>query len=266
MLNAFGFIACAIVIFFAGRKLSLLGNIISEKRGLEKAWIGLILLATVTSLPELMTGLSSSALVESADLAVGDILGICSFNLGILALMDAFVPMRKPLFGIASQSHQLSAALGIILISLAGVALFLPVEIAITSWIGLTSILFIVIYLLSIRLIFVNNTRENSASITAAPGLKKMQVSTTAEFRFIMFAAVIVASALALPYFAKQISVQLNLNISLVGTLFLAASTSLPEIAVALSAVRMGSVDMAVGGLLGSNIFNILILAIDDLF
>ena len=57
-----------------------------------------------------------------------------------------------------------------------------------------------------------------------------------------------------------------GLEKSFVGTFFLAASTSLPEIAVSIAAVRMGSIDMAVGNLLGSNIFNILILAIDDLF
>ena len=52
---------------------------------------------------------------------------------------------------------------------------------------------------------------------------------------------------------------------SFAGTLFLAVSTSLPEIAVSIAAVRMGSIDLAVGGLLGSNLFNILILAIDDI-
>jgi cation:H+ antiporter len=51
-----------------------------------------------------------------------------------------------------------------------------------------------------------------------------------------------------------------------VGTLLLAASTSLPELAVSAAAVRMGSIDMAVGNLLGSNVFNILILALDDVF
>ncbi len=73
-------------------------------------------------------------------------------------------------------------------------------------------------------------------------------------------------AALALPYFAKHISDILNLNISFVGTLFLAVSTSIPEVAVAISAVRLGSIDLAAGSLLGSNIFNILILAIDDIF
>ena len=51
------------MIFLAGRKLSHYGDLLAERTGLGKAWIGIILLATVTSLPELMVGISSSAIV-----------------------------------------------------------------------------------------------------------------------------------------------------------------------------------------------------------
>ncbi|MFN0200621.1 MAG: hypothetical protein ACKVTZ_03835 [Bacteroidia bacterium] len=62
-----------------------------------RAWIGLILMAAVTSLPELMVGISSATIVQSADLAVGDILGSCAFNLGILSLdiMGYFYDIRS---------------------------------------------------------------------------------------------------------------------------------------------------------------------------
>ena len=125
MLYIAGFLACAAIIFFAGKKLSLYGDLLAEKTGMSKGWIGLILMASVTSLPELMVGISSAAIVKSADLATGDILGSCAFNLGILAMLDAFIPKHQPLFGIASPRHMLIAALGIILLSLVGFALFL---------------------------------------------------------------------------------------------------------------------------------------------
>src|SRR5687767_7432549 len=80
MNNGLGFLVCAAIIFLAGRKLSFYGERIAEKTGLGKAWIGLILMASVTSMPELMVGISSTAIVGSADLAVGDILGSCIFN------------------------------------------------------------------------------------------------------------------------------------------------------------------------------------------
>lgn len=50
------------------------------------------------------------------------------------------------------------------------------------------------------------------------------------------------------------------------GTLFVAFATSVPELVVTLAAVRLGALDMAIGNLLGSNLFDMLLVAIDDLF
>ena len=112
MTSILGFAACAVIIFFAGKKLSFYGDQIAEKTGLGKAWIGLILLASVTSLPELIVGISSSAMIGSADLAVGDVLGSCAFNLAILAILDIFMPQHQHVFYIASSlRHVFSAAL-----------------------------------------------------------------------------------------------------------------------------------------------------------
>ncbi|MEO0001678.1 MAG: hypothetical protein RL766_1724 [Bacteroidota bacterium] len=260
-----GFLCCALVIFFAGQKLSYYGDLLANVTGMSKGWIGIILMASITSLPELMVGISSAALIGSADLAVGDIIGSCAFNLGILALMDAFTPKKQPIFGMASQTHILNAGLGIILITLVGLVMFIPHHIAITPWIALSSIIFIFIYLISIRIIYFNEKNHpeslTQTNVTGAPPDTKHIIG-----KFILFAALIVISALALPFFAVQIAEITGLEKSFVGTFFLAVSTSLPEIAVSIAAVRIGSIDMAVGNLLGSNIFNILILAIDDLF
>lgn len=263
------FIVCAAIIFWAGRKLSYYGDLLATKTGLGKAWIGLMLMASITSLPELMVGISSAAIVQSPDLAVGDVLGSCVFNLFILALMDAFVPKHKPILTVASQSHALAAAFGIILLGMAGLGLFLPVDIVITSWIGFTSVVFIVIYLASIRMIFLHEKKHAVTSVivksvqeTKEQSMPMRQITG----RLIFFALVIVLCGLTLPFLADLIAVETGLGKSFVGTLFLAASTSLPEMAVSIAAIRMGAIDLAVGNLLGSNIFNILILAIDDIF
>ncbi len=266
MLNFFGFLFCAVVIFLAGKKLAHYGDLIAELTGLGKAWIGLILMASVTSLPELMVGISSSAIVQSADLAVGDILGSCAFNLGILALMDAFTPKNRPLFGYASQSHVLAAALGLILVAMAGVGIYFPNDLVITPSIGLTSVSFMIIYLAAVKIIYQYGKKTQTETVAGddqdAPAVELKSVVAW----YVLYAAIIIAAALFLPHFAEKIAEQTGLGKSFVGTLFLAASTSLPEIAVSLAAVRMGSVDLSVGNLLGSNIFNVFILFIDDLF
>jgi len=265
MLYILGFLACALVIFFAGKKLSFYGDLLADATGISKGWIGIILMASVTSLPELMVGIGSVAIVGSADLAVGDIIGSCAFNLGILAMLDAFTPKHKPIFGIASQTHILNAGLGIILIALVGLTMFIPHHIAITPWIALSSIIFIFVYLISIRIIYYNEKNHpNNEQLHQ----QKNNIPSTKTIikKYILFSSLIIVVALALPFFAEHIAEITGLQKSFVGTFFLAISTSLPEIAVSIAAVRMGSIDMAVGNLLGSNIFNILILAIDDLF
>lgn len=256
-------------IFFAGKKLSWYGDLLAEKTGWGKAWVGLILMASVTSLPELTVGISSSAIIQSADLAVGNVLGSCAFNLGILALMDAFVPKHRHIFAVASTSHVMAAALGIIPLAMVGFGLLLNEKIVLISWIGLTSVIFIIIYFISIRLIFLHEKRYlmHAEVMTYYPAAEKKQLSfRLIVSRFIVYAVIIVLSGLALPYFAEHIAEQTGMKTSFVGTLFLAGSTSLPEIAVSLAAVRMGGIDLSVGNLLGSNIFNIFTLAINDIF
>jgi cation:H+ antiporter len=267
MIHFAGFIGCAAVIFFAGQRLSFYGDLLAEKTGMGKAWIGLILMASVTSLPELMVGISSSAIVQDADLAVGDIMGSCAFNLGILAMMDAYVPRANGILRVASKNHILAAALGLILVALVGLGLFLPQEIQLLSFIGITSISFIIVYLFSIRLIYRHEMNNSQAKPTDASAHDDDRLSLRqVVLRYALFALVIVAAALALPYFAEHIAEQTGLGKSFVGTLFLAVSTSLPEIAVSIAAVRIGSIDLSVGNLLGSNLFNVFILAIDDMF
>ncbi len=259
-----GFAVCATIIFLAGKRLSYYGDLLADLTGMGKAWIGLILMAAVTSLPELMVGISSVAIVGSPDLAVGDIMGSCAFNLGILSLMDMFTPKNRPLFSSVSQSHILAACFGIILILMAGLGLFLDEDMVLTPSIGLTSLSFAAMYFVAMKVIYNYQKSHPNAEEhhQDSGGLTLRQVS----IRYAGFASIIIVAALALPFFAEQIAEATGLGKSFVGTLFLAISTSLPEVAVSLAAIRMGSPDLAVGNLLGSNIFNIFILFLDDLF
>ena len=80
-----------------------------------------------------------------------------------------------------------------------------------------------------------------------------------------MLSALVVAAAgVWLPVAGAQLADALQWNRSFIGTLFIALTTSLPELAVTLSAIKLRALDMAVGNLLGSNLFNVVIIAIDD--
>lgn len=259
-----GFIVCGIIILWSGKRLSHYGDLIAELTGMGKLWLGMVLMASITSLPELIVGISSSAIVKSADLAVGDILGSCAINLGILAMLDVFSPKRAPLLGTASTNHILAAAFGIILVALAGAGLFLQSDYSIIPGIGLISISFAVLYFLSMRIMYSFGKRNASQKVALEAKVGSLPLRKVIV-RFSLFALIIIASALMLPHFAEIIAAETGLGESFVGTLFLAVSTSLPEVAVSFAAIRIGSADMAVGNLLGSNIFNIFILFLDDI-
>lgn len=260
-----GFAVCSATIVFAGTRLSQYGDRIAELTGIGKAWIGLIVMASVTSLPELITGISSVTFVNAPNLAAGDIFGSCVFNLLILSVLDAF--MKKPLTSIVKSSHILAGSFGILLISIAGIGLLFPSLFPVVGWVSVNTFMIFAIYLIAIWLIFKFEQKNSAAtptaaseSHTAAPALKKTLLL------YGLNALVVVAAALFLPYLGEIIALESGLGNTFFGTLFIAATTSLPELVVSISAIRMGSVDMAVGNLFGSNIFNIFILGIDDLF
>jgi cation:H+ antiporter len=165
-------------------------------------------------------------------------------------------------------SHIVAAIFGIILLTVAGMAIYLSHEIPSILWISSFSFVLFGVYLVSIWGIF---KYEHAALIEAPPVVIPQTNSHSAELKkviggYALHALIVLGAALFLPYFGEHIASHTGLGNSFFGTLFLAAATSLPELVVSLAALRMGSLDMAVGNLLGSNVFNMLILGIDDVF
>ena len=263
MADAFWFTLCAALILFSGSRLSRYGDRIAALTGLGRAWLGLVLLATVTSLPELFVGIGSAGIRQNADLAVGDVLGSCVFNLMILSMLDAF--HRGPgLLSTVAPKQVLIAALGIVLLALVGFGLFLPEQIVVMGWVGALSLVFIAVYVVAMRVVYRHFAQDEGerAGERNDKGMKELRKVLK---WYALHAAVVIAAALFLPGLAEGIMEATGLKASFVGTLLLATSTSLPEVAVSVAALRIGAVDMAVSNLLGSNLFNIVILAIDDI-
>jgi cation:H+ antiporter len=259
------FLICVTVITISGIKLSRYGDAIADKTGLGASWIGVILLGTVTSLPELVTGISSVTIANTPNIAVGDVLGSCVFNLLIIVLLD-FMHRPASLYSRASQGHILSAAFGVFMIGFAGFNILLSTlgnDLAF-GHIGIYSPIILVMYLLIMRTVFRYEKAQvktfTQAETDQYPGLTKQQ----AILRYLIAAGFVILAGSLLPYIGKTIAEQMGWHESFVGTLFIAFATSLPEIVVTVAALRLGAVDMAVGNLLGSNLFNITILAIDD--
>jgi len=224
-------------------------------------------LATVTSLPELITGISSVVFAGTPDIAAGDVLGSCVFNLLIIVILDY---MHRPasVYSNASQGHILSAAFGVMLIGITGFNILLSSKGNNLHFfhIGLYTPVILVFYFIAMRTVFryekIQMAKFAVLEEDQYPGLSLQQ----AVIRYLVAASLVVFAGSFLPFIGKEIAQQMGWYESFVGTLLVAFATSLPEVVVTLAALRLGAVDMAIGNLFGSNIFNICILAIDDLF
>jgi len=263
----FNFIVCIAAILFAGTKLAKYGDVIAARTGLGRVWIGLLLLAFITSLPELTTGISAVALVKIPDLAMGTLLGSCLFNLLILAVLD-ILHRRVPILTNASRSHLASAGVGILLITVAAVSIFAGEGFSGISlaWIGLPSIIIFGLYVVGVRELFRFERKQQSA----APEDDSPQyddVSMKAIWiKFALAAAVVIGAGIWLAYIGEDIAKVTGLGASFVGSLFLAFTTSVPELALTIAAVRIGAIDMAVADLMGANMINMAKIFILDIF
>ena len=253
------FVFCALLVLFFGTKLSRYGHIIAEKTGLSGLWVGLLLLAIVTSLPEIITGVSAVTMVgglQGANLAVGNIFGSNALNLFIIALLDIlYRPM--PLLSMAGRGHSFPAVLGILLIAFAGGSVLLSTEVweGALGWVSIYSFVLIIIYLWGTRRVFQSEGREQQLEATE---LHYENISPRRTYMGFAIAALgIIGAGTWLALIGDEIAASTGWGASFVGSLFLAVTTSLPELVVCITALRIGAMDMAIADVLGSNMFNI---------
>jgi cation:H+ antiporter len=250
-----------LLVLFSGTKLARYGDVIAEKTGLSGLWVGVLLLAIVTSLPEVITGVSAVTAVggdRGPDLAVGTIFGSNLFNLVIIAVLD-IISRGPPLLSRVGTGHWLSGGLGIALMALAGGSILLGTRVwdgAVVGWVGIYSFALIILYLWGSRAIFRFERRKRPEQEVRA--LRYENISPRrAYFGFAIAALAIIGAGTWLAFIGDELAEITGWDATFIGSLFLAATTSLPELAVSISALRIGAVDMAIADMLGSNMFNV---------
>lgn len=296
--SAFGvivafFVAAAIVVG-AGTKLSAYGDALGERTGLGSGLVGLLFLAAVTSLPELVVSTTStiaasvkaSALLSQAeralafgagaDLAIGNMVGSNVFNLMLFVLVD-LVQGKGALLHRLSRNHVMSAASGLWMIGLllfgfalcgrgwGGTAWIVP-------WLEVGPVTPI-LFLGYVTVMVLQGRLESRPDPDLHPEERTAQTAnrlvTMPAIRFYgtlaVLALLIILGGIWLSLLGDRMAVVFGLKQSFIGTIFLALSTSLPELVVSISAARMGAFNMAAGNVLGSNIFNIVIVFTADI-
>lgn len=250
------FLASGAAIVLAGTALARSADAIAEASGLGRVWIGSVLLAGATSLPELATDVAAVRMGAS-DLAVGDLFGSSLANMLILALVD-LLPPRRGVLQRAALDHALAAALAIALSALAAVLVFIRPAEAILG-VAPGSVLIFLFYVAGARAVYLHSVRDGAAPDLARKSIRRPLRS------FALAALGVLAAAPAFAWAARGIAEISGLGNTFVGTALVGLATSLPEVVTCLAAVRIGSFDLAVGNLFGSNAINMAILLPLDL-
>ena len=257
-----GLVAGAAGVVYAGIVLAKSADVIATKTGLGGLWLGMVLLAFATSLPELATA-AVTVLIDAPDLAAGNLFGSNMANMLILAALN-LVP-GSAVFRRASLDQALSATLAISLTAMAAGFVLLATPLAIGRF-GPGSVLLITTYLVGSRAILRHTTAGDGGGEAApdddpGPGWSLRKAAGI----FVVGTVVVTVSA---PVFglAAEGAVELTgLTESFVGVIVLGVATSLPEVVTSLAALRIGAHDLAVGNLFGSNAINMVMFVPLDL-
>lgn len=264
MLTAWAvFFLSAAVIVYAGAKLSRYGDRIADLTGLGGLWIGVVLMAAATSLPEIFTDVSA-ALMNAPDLAAGDLFGSNMANMLILGIID-LMHRQKRIWQQAAFEHALSAGLALSLTAFAAFFVLLGSDVK-HGGIGLGSMLLLLFYVFGMRVVFrqeimKRRQREHELVVEGQTDEAAKQPGKREGLRHasIGFAAATLGLLVAAPFLAgsaSQIAEQSGVSTTFIGTSLVGITTSLPELVTATAAVRLGAFDLAVGNLFGSNAFN----------
>ncbi len=255
------FLVSSAILVVAAVKMAQYGDVIAVRTRLGGMFIGVLLLAGATSLPEMLTMINSFKL-DAPGLAAGNMFGSNMFNMLLLALLDLVNQQARILRRVA-MTHALTAALGSAMIGLSIFFILGDIHVEI-GWVGLDSLALILVYLAGIRLIQSNG--QASATTVELPQARPVMPLWRALLGFALATAVLVVVTRWLVASSHEIAQITGLGAGFVGTTLLAMVTSLPETVAVVAASRMGAYDMAVGNLFGSNVFNMFALGVADVF
>lgn len=256
------YLILALSVVLLSIKAAVYVDLIDKNTKLSGAFVGGVLLSAVTSLPELLTSISSTVWLKNPGLSLGNILGSNLFNLTIIAALIIIWPRIFKKAKISkSHSNTIWITLAIYFILALNIFNIFNFEIVTVAF---TSILILVLYIIGVKTMssddssFVEEQHDETA-VTSSLTLKQIII------RFILVSLGLVISSILITYVTDIIAEKLNLGASLAGALLLGIATSLPELTSSISLVKIGNFNVAIGNVVGSNLFNFLIIFIVDI-
>ena len=257
------FVISAGIVIVAAIKLAEYGDAIAYHTKLSGLFIGALLVAGATSLPELLTMISAIN-QRHIDLTAGDLFGSSMFNMLLLGALDMIFHRTRIIRRVALR-HALTASLGTMLTGMAVFFLLADVNLRV-GWVGIGSVLIMAMYFTGVWLLR-SNPVLGGPTPDGAEGVERgMPSLRRAVIGFTITAAALILVTPWLVRSSSGIAEITGLGDGFIGVVMVAVVTSLPELVAMVSAVRFGAYDIAVGNLFGSNVFNMFVLSLADVF
>lgn len=244
------FLLLAFLTVILSIRLSYYGDKITKQTKVGAAFVGGLLIASITSLPEFVTSVSA-VVIDNAALSFGDIVGSNMFNVFILAVYNIYF-FKKDVFKNTSRKYIFECLILItdyIFIVLGTNNIFIN---------------FVTFFLFCAYLIYMISVLKNKDEESNEEPDQKVNY---VFIKFILTAVVMVFLSIMLTKEADKIAhMYPSFSSSSIGAMLLGITTSLPEVVTTFSLLKLGNFNMAASNMLGSNIFNFLVLAISDIF
>ena len=248
----------ASLVVFLSIKLSNYVDLLDKKTKVSGALLGGILLAGVTSLPELFTSLTGTLIVGDNGLVLGNIMGSDFFDIMIFGVVY-FLFFKKFTQGKVGKQHYLTCLFTALMLITVTIAAFVFNKNGwLFGWFNPMSLVIIAIYVLSVVFTPKTEDKEDKEDVQCKWSVKQIWALLA------IFSVVLIGASIGVTMVTEEIVKGFNIGHTFGGSLFLGVATSLPEVTATISLCRKKNFDAAYGDILGSCVFNIIILALAD--
>lgn len=242
------FLVLAFLTVITSIKLSYYGDELSKRIRGGAVIIGGLLIASITSLPEFVTSISA-VMIDNLTLSFGDILGSNMFNIFVLAVYNIYF-FKSDIFKYTSKKYILECL--ILLIDY--LFIILACKNILTNACTFILIGAYIVYFISVMK--GGHGEEDSTS-----NQEKYVI-----IKFILCGLFMIILSTMLTVEADKLShLYPKFSSSTIGAILLGITTSLPEVVTTFALLKLGNINMAISNMLGSNIFNFLVLAVADI-
>ena len=264
------FLAAAVVITVTGTMLAGVADRLADRTGLGEAITGALLLGGSTSLPGITTSVTT-AWEGEAELAMSNAIGGIAVQTAFLGIADIFNREANLEHQAASVPNILNAT---VLMALLGGVLLAADSPEFTVWaIHPATPLLFVGYLFGLHLARRSHEapewrpRQTRLTREDEPDVEESSSESLAWLwtKFILLAAVMGAAGWVVARAGISLTRQTELSASIVGGLFTAIATSMPELVTSIAAVRRGALTLAVGDIIGGNCFDVMFAVAADI-